>query len=128
MTRLRIALAGALLGLVVGCGGPGVAPVEGTVTFKGEPLKEGTILFHPEKGRPAAGKIRDGKIVEVTTETLNDGVPVGRVRVAIQAITNADKMDGPHKSLIPEKYGEADKSELKAEITAGKNDLKFDLK
>ncbi|MCE9565705.1 MAG: hypothetical protein K8U57_27085 [Planctomycetes bacterium] len=128
MTRLRMAWASVLFVFVAGCSGPGIAPVEGTVTYKGEPLKDGTILFHPEKGRPAAGKIRDGKIVEVTTETLNDGVPVGSVRVAIQAITNPDKMDAPHKSLIPEKYGDPDKSELTADIKPGKNDLKFELK
>ena len=89
---------------------------------------EGTIVFHPEKGRPASGKIRDGKIVDVTTTTPNDGAPVGPVRVAIQSITNADKMDAPHNSLIPEIYGDPGKSGLTADIKADKNDLKFELK
>ena len=57
----------ATVALAAGCGSDAnVAPVTGTVTYKGEPLKQGTITFVPENGRPGNGKIVDGQIVEVT--------------------------------------------------------------
>jgi len=118
-----------LAGLMVGCGsGLDLGSVTGTVTYKDAPLKEGTITFHSEKGRPAVGKIVEGKITDVTTENLNDGVAIGPSRVTVQAITNAGDMYAKHKSLVPDKYGDPAKSQLKADIKSGSNDLKFDLK
>jgi len=128
MRRYRIAGVCLAAALLAGCGGGGFAPVAGTVTYKNEPLKEGSIAFHPEKGRPAHGKIRDGKIVEVTTETAGDGARVGPVRVTIQAVTGGSDMYAKHKSLVPDKYGDPSKSGLTAEIKPDANDLKFDLK
>jgi hypothetical protein len=52
---------------MVGCGsgstGPQTYAVSGTVTFDGQPVKSGDILFEPEaKGEsPDGGKITDGK-------------------------------------------------------------------
>jgi len=128
MRRYRIAGAGLAAALLAGCGGSGFAPVAGTVTYNNEPLREGSIEFHPEKGRPAYGKIRDGKIVEVTTDTIGDGARVGPVRVTIQAVTGSGDMYAKHKSLVPDKYGDPAKSGLTADIKSKANDLKFDLK
>ena len=41
--------------VLVGCGKSGteIAPVEGTVTYRGQPLKRGRIIFEPQNDRPA---------------------------------------------------------------------------
>lgn len=113
---------------VAGCGGESLTPVTGTVHYKGQPLKEGSITFLPEKGRPATGKIVDGQIVEVTTNQANDGVPAGKHKVTITSIEGGKDMYAPTKSRIPEKYAVAEQSGLTADIGPGKNELKFDLK
>ncbi len=113
-----------------GCGsaGPEVAPVRGMVTYQGAPLKEGGITFVPMEGRSAFGRIVDGQIVEVTTNTTGDGVIVGKAAVGIQATTNLGKMQGPHRPIIPQRYFDPATANLSAEIKAGdSNDLKFDL-
>ena len=46
----------------------------------------------------------------------------------VQAVTNADDMYAKHKALVPERYGNPEKSDLTAEIKPGKNELKFQLK
>jgi hypothetical protein len=111
-----------------GCRGDGPVPVTGTVTYKGTPLAQGTITFTPEEGRVAFGKIKDGKIVEVTTHTLDDGAAKGRNRVSIRSISNPDDMYAKQVSLIPEKYGDPNTSGLTAELASGTNELSFDLR
>lgn len=128
MRTARTVTAALLLGLLAGCGDGGLAPVAGTVTYKGQPLKEGTIVFHTAKGRPAHGRVKDGQIVEVTTVTLGDGVAVGPARVTVQAVTNAGDMYAKHTALVPNSYGDPDKSGLSADIKGGPNALTFELK
>ncbi len=128
----RVALAAGLCFLIgiTGCGGGGpvVAPVSGTVTYKGTPLKDGGITFVPAEGRSAFGRIVDGQIVEVTTLKTGDGVIVGKATVGIQATTNLGKMQGPHTPLIPPRYFDPATANLTAEIKAGgPNELKFEL-
>jgi hypothetical protein len=118
----------ALLSLT-GCSDkPKLAQVTGTVTYKGQPLKEGTITFIPSDGRSATGKIVDGKIKDVSCFDINDGVPLGNHKVLISSAPQSDDMYAAPKSLIPEKYGSLDKSDLTAEIKAGENTLTFELK
>lgn len=147
MSRFLLAMfACVLLSLVSACGrsdrGP-VAPVEGTVTYRGKPLAAGTIVFEVPKARPANGKIVDGKITEVTTYDPGDGVPVGSARVAVfaqadragatkssspgQPVTmGANYMDSG-KSLIPAKYNNPATSGLSAEIGKGRNTIELKL-
>lgn len=51
-----------LLLFAAGCGG-GRANVEGQVTFDGQPVEQGTIVFEPVDGKGAAagGTIQNGK-------------------------------------------------------------------
>lgn len=113
-----------------GCGGADpTGTVSGTVTFNGAPLAEGAIVFHPGKGRPARGEIRQGQIVNVTTLEPGDGAPLGDVKIAIQA-SKPDPSDPTGMiriSLIPDHYADSKTSGLTATITAGDNVLKFDL-
>ena len=113
--------------LVTGCADqPKLGKVTGTVSYKGQPLKDGTITFVPADGRPATGKIVDGQITNVTCYETNDGVPLGQHTVLVQSPPPGDDMYKPVKSLIPERYSSL-KSDLKAEIIAGENVLKLEL-
>jgi len=114
---------------LVGCSDkPTLATVEGTVTYKGKALSQGIITFVPEKGRAATGTITDGAITNVTCFEPNDGVPVGPAKVGIRSFVEGDaKTSAPTRYLIPEFYGNPEKSKLKADIKPGKNVLKFDL-
>lgn len=143
---MRFFLVGLLIWACLGCGssGPELAPVTGTVSIDGTPLKKGTIVFESEGNRPANGRIEDGKIVEVTTFNKGDGVPVGSHKVAVFALEETSTVEtsdpsqptatgsnymGTGKSLIPDKYNNPDTSGLTAEVEAGQeNMVTYELK
>ncbi len=130
-TALFILLPSSLIPLVSGCGGggPETAPVTGTVTYQGNPLPKGAITFYPASGRPAYGKIVDGKIVDVTLLKPGDGAIPGPNKVSITSVEPGKDMYTPSKSLIPDRYADPSKSGLTAEIKKGQtNEVKFDLK
>lgn len=122
---------GLMLALIAaGCGPkrPPLAPVGGTVTFEGKPLKSGKIQFVPADGRSATGKIRDGRIENVSTFDRDDGVLVGPHRVAIFAFVREPVGMEIVPWLIPQRYGDPATSGLTVEIQSGKkNNLTFDL-
>ena len=134
MIRLHIvppilALSGCVL--LAGCGGsdhPVLAKVVGTVQYKAQPLEQGTITFHPAKGRAATGKIKDGHILDVTTFAPRDGAAVGLHRVTVVSFDNPDAdMYTEKKSSIPTSYSDLNKSKLEVEIQPGENDLTLEL-
>ncbi len=94
-----------VLGLVVpitGCGGPTEIVVKGTVTFEGEPVETGEILFIPVDGEGpvGAGPITNGEFSFVA--------PPGEKKVEITANKVSDKPapDGlpNYVPYIPKKY------------------------
>ena len=143
-TRAIIRLAAvACLAACIGCGPsrPEMAAVHGRVTYQGKPVVEGTIVFYPEKGRPATGTLAPDGSYRLTTFDANDGAMLGRHHVTIEArrIT-APMMQGeaageevgvygPPKVewLLPEKYAGRDSSPLTAEVKPGDNTIDFDL-
>lgn len=124
-----------------GGGGPALAPVSGTVTLKGQPVKSGTIILESAGSRPATGKIREGQIVDMTTFETGDGAPIGTHNVAINVTAEASSavMENPGDaaaldrnymggaSLIPARFSDPTTSGFKAEITKEKNELSFDI-
>jgi hypothetical protein len=135
--------------LVVGCGpSQRLGNVSGTVTYQGEPIKNGAIVFEVPGARPATGKIVDGQITEVTTFEKGDGVPVGMANISVTA-TDAPEgsaAPGPNstdpgtqtdmsnymgmgaESIIPPHYNDPASSGLSWDIKAGDNTLTLDLK
>jgi hypothetical protein len=136
-----IGLIAAALLAEAGCGGArdGLArePISGTVTFKGEPLKSGTISFTPigsQAGVSSGGMISDGTFQVKRA----DGPIPGKYTVMIFATgaRGASKAPGEGSEpaakvstavgLIPIKYNL--KSELTAEVkSGGPNSYTFDL-
>lgn len=130
MKRVCCAILVILSGVMLGCGdsNPPVAKVTGTVTYKGEPVKSGTVTFMPKGGRPGYGTIVDGKITEVSTFGAKDGAPVGTCQVTVQSIEKGADMYAPTKSNLPDLYNDPAKSGLSTEIKPGvTNEVKFDL-
>jgi len=135
---------------IAGCGPnrPSVAPVKGKVTYAGRPVAQGTVMFYPESGRAATGRIGpDGTYSLTTFDTANDGALIGKHRVTIDAVeitagqgqpkSFKEEIQMAHKGvavnaaapkrLVPEKYARRETSPLTAEVKSGENVLNFDI-
>jgi hypothetical protein len=120
------------LGVLASCSSaPPRGIIHGEVTFDGQPVQEGTILFEPEngQGQTAGGSIKDGKF---TAE-----VPVGKMRVRINGNKKTGRRykvyDTPESPLVdevvellPPKYNV--NSELTLEVKKGEQQVPFHLK
>lgn len=120
--RLLIGL-GSLIAL--GCGAnPGMVRVEGTISYRGQPLKEGYVNFEPldpAKGDDAAsGRIGPDGRYELRTRKPGDGIAPGKYRIAVRS-------ENPQ---VPFEYESADRSPLTAEVLPEPElqILDFDLK
>ena len=119
-----------LVCLVCGCGpsGPATYPVSGTVTYQGEPLPLGIVMFMPEQGpssQPAAIDQQGRYQLEATA---------GEHRVAVIAVPPREggrpdpTLEGgfdytgvpPAKSLIPPKYNRAHTSGITVAVEPGR--------
>ena len=114
----------AVLMLVNGCGGGDqlkVAAVSGVVKLDGVPLDAGTIIFTPEKGRAAKGKISsDGKFA-LGTYGLNDGAIIGTHKVSILSALKEEAFESDEvvESKIPVKYSSPVTSGIAFEVKPG---------
>ena len=99
--------------------------VSGTVTFDGQPVSEGAIIFRPTNpdSRPEGGPIRTGKF-SVRIRPGSYKVEI----VASRPIPDSDTGMGlRHEGYIPSKYNS--QTTLSAEVkAAGPNEFVFDLK
>jgi hypothetical protein len=130
-SRRWVLLAGFACGLLmIGCddGKPKTAKVTGRVTYNGQSLSEGQIVFVPSSGRSAFGKIKDSEIVDVSTFGKGDGVILGRAQVGIKCVTNMFSMEGQHDELSPKQYNDPEKSGLTVDVKPnGPNEFNIDL-
>jgi hypothetical protein len=119
-----------LLAALAGCGDD-KGSVNGTVTFDGQPVANGAIMFVKSEG----GLVREGAVIK--DGSFEARVPPGTYKIEV----NAPKVVGKRKQrgfsgeveevelteeLFPERYNT--KSELREEIRPGPNTLKLDLK
>jgi hypothetical protein len=124
------------LGLV-GCGGERkdvLGPTTGKVTFQGQPVAAGEVLFDNGQGIARIAPLAsDGAFVVESADGF--GLPVGTYKVAIQP-PRIEHPLGPIKEPpkpqifpnIPERFRDLKSSGFSAEIKAGKNELSFDMK
>ncbi|NBR05473.1 MAG: hypothetical protein EBT92_06865 [Planctomycetes bacterium] len=124
----------------IGCSGDdrGLAPVSGTIIFKGKPLANAGINFIPEDttARVAVGSTdKDGKY-KLSSYQINDGAKIGRYSITIRAeeggdsnLKPADALDFVRGKIItPLKYSRPDTSGLTAEVARKNNVIDFELK
>ena len=149
-TILILALSAASL---AGCdaGKPSLATVHGKVTYKGEPLKAGNVLFLPvvksEDGldHPSAGVLKEDGTYELTTFVPGDGAAVGEHKVSVIALEGgpagaAELYDGSEvketkvngkritmKSLVPDKYKSPETTPLTKKVEPGDNTIDLKL-
>jgi hypothetical protein len=112
-------LAPMLLIGATGCGGPAyeVAPVQGTITHNGQPVKGGSITFRPlsvegaeegELAKPAAAQVADDGTFVLSTHGSGDGAAVGTHQVLFTPHMEGAKSyddkpeESPYVGLIPE--------------------------
>lgn len=124
-----------VFGLVVvfisGCGpsGPPIAEVSGKVTYQGEPVTVGEVIFISDAGYGSSGSLRqDGSFSLVTQHGA--GVPLGEYQVAITPPDPDDlpeHMDEMTFDNIPEKYHHFGSSGLTAVVEPGQNFFEFEM-
>jgi len=78
----RIAIASACL-LLLGCGGPARYRLTGSVTFNGQPVPAGQILFEPDAAAGNKGPAGSAFIVDGKYDTGKFGVVGGKYIITI---------------------------------------------
>jgi hypothetical protein len=131
-------VAATLVGLSGGCATddphPATVPVEGKVTYQGQPVPKGTITFQPDGGRPGVGEIQPDGTYRLSTFGDKDGAVPGTHKVMILANTgDPTKMPSTPgyvtpKDLIPKKYADIKTSGLEVPVSQDKKSYDFDLK
>jgi hypothetical protein len=152
-----IGMTAVVLAVAIGCGpgGPAVEMVEGVVTMDGQPVEGASVFFSPAPGSaglPAAGQTgSDGrfKLTSVKAKQGGGGAVAGDYLVTVSKIQNdapplPTSTDDPNygkfpaapgpnekpkiKHLVPEEYGNAKTSGLKATVPkGGSRDIKLEL-
>lgn len=131
---------GLIVSLLAGCSGKEPwetpYPARGTVTFKGKPIPNAELSFHPEDDlvaemvRPWAKTDETGEFV-VSTFNKGDGAPPGRYKVTAVhheiVISKAGGM-GVKPNNLPKKYASRETTDLVVEIAAGESTLPIQLK
>lgn len=110
---------------------PPMAPVNGKVTYKGQPIPGAIVTFAPTTAdgrRSGTGTCNaDGTFV-ISSIDFSDGVQPGEFKVTITpAPPSGDSKTGPAKSTIPEKYLTKETTPLSEKIDAAKK-VEYDLK
>lgn len=136
-TIRRTGLAVLLCSLLAGCGAssnaPEVGQVSGTVKYKGEPVKEGQVVFEdPVQGQLAAANLKsDGTYVLTTAE---GGLRVGTYGVTVTPVPfQADPVKKPpvvrppDPVNIPKKYRTRATSKLTLKVESGSNTLDIEM-
>jgi hypothetical protein len=110
----------------------------GTVTYKGQPVKDAVVTFTPKEGRPASGTTDAQGKFRLSTFAPGDGAVPGAhtVTLTVAAGSAPPPMPGtpeaanykPEPLPFPPKYSDAQSSGLTATVEKGKaDDFKFDL-
>lgn len=121
---------------LVGCSrGPELAPVQGLVTYNGQPLSFGSVMFQGPSGPPATGRIGEGGAFQLEVRGLGPGAMVGlnRVRISCYETQSPDFQPSGEaemslgRSLIPLKYTNPRTSPLSVTVTPGDNQVSLEL-
>ncbi len=129
---LRVTLLAAGVLACAGCGGEYRSSVTGTVKLGGEPLRRGTVTFHPlEKGAAAYGLVdSDGRFTLGTGR--EQGLAPGEYIATVVATEASPAESGGGtppigKLITPARYGDKSTSGLRYTVKPGKNDFEVSL-
>ena len=125
--------------LTLGCwdsGGPRRVPVNGTVEYNGNPLTSGSAVFVPvdsNTGHSARGMINSDGGFELTTFDDGDGAVPGEYKVTVFSYDGMRDVPGsPFQavgpSLIPERYNDANTTDLQQTVGEKRMTVKLELK
>lgn len=109
-----------------------MAPVTGSVSYKGEPVTEGTVTFFPQgQGNPATGQLGPNGRFTLTTYEENDGAAIGHHVVTVQVFPEGAlpgmEFETSSATKIPQKYDNPETSTLVVEVKEGSNNLELEL-
>ena len=127
--------------LLIGCTSqaPDLHPVGGWVTFEGQPLAYGTILFQPERGPLATGAIGPDGVYMLQSGEFGEGAVAGKHAVSFlpppkEFIVSAEELEqyaGPppvkEQPFLPSRFLSPETSDLTVEVRADENTFDFDL-
>jgi hypothetical protein len=126
-----------LFAALIGCdNGPQIVPLKGKVTYKGEPLKFGSVMLQPIAGQPATAVIEPDGTFVLSTNKPGDGATVGENRVRVtsyegqapDAKRSAQTELALGNSLIPVKYTDTTSSGIVVDVKPeGNEDLLIEL-
>jgi hypothetical protein len=134
-TRCLLAAVAAGLGLLglTGCGS-GYHPVHGKLVYADneEPVKELAnfeVIFTSEKLRKSArGTIQADGSFQLGTDKVNDGVVPGEYIVTLTQPFREPERPYVGDRVVDASYEDPDKSDLRADVKAEKNDFVFKLR
>jgi hypothetical protein len=126
--RTSLPIFGLIALVLVGCGGsPAKVAVRGKVTFRGQPLKDGTVMFVAQgAGVTAAGTIQPDGSYELHSGKPGEGITPGLYKVAITPGYYDPTTGTPPRFAA--RYVDPDTSGLQAEVKQGAGSFDFDLK
>lgn len=126
-----LGLVASFAALATGCGGGGAKTVKvsGKVTFNGEPVREGQVVFKRATDQKEwSGAIKDGAY-ELSCEEGNMKVEIVASRTIegkFDTTSNPGHKEPVREMYIPKKYNS--ESTLTAKVGASSTDIPFDLK
>lgn len=150
----RFRLAALVLGsgsilVLAGCGSdfdkPKLGKVHGKVTYKGQPVQAGRVVFTPAQGKggdtgqTATGEINSDGTYDMTTFNTGDGAILGQhIVTVIIPEKGSENMGKPKadstieyklpKNVAPSKYASPDKSPLRCTVVDGGMSFDIELK
>jgi hypothetical protein len=123
--------------LLSGCGpkipaNPSTQPVHGTVTYKGEPVTRGYVVFSPAPGSTtgieAEGALREDGAYDARAFVGQLGTIPGEYVVWFSPSNQAARGEEFAEPLpIPQKYQNAATSDIKQTITDGENTIDIEI-
>jgi hypothetical protein len=136
-----ISLSFALTGCGSGVIRPPLGKVSGKVTYNGNPVTSGSVIFTPVKGDSgghiATGQIQSDGSYSLTTFDTGDGALLGQHVVTVEA---REKMTSPPmdkqgrinytppKLTVPAKFGDPKQTPFKYTVDATGNTINLELK
>lgn len=132
----RLTATTAFVSIIFGCGGPAglpdMVPIRGTVSYAGQKLTEGTVIYAPvaSDGRQARGNIQPDGSFRLTTLREHDGAQHGEYKIVVIALEphpgeppSREEVEAAgggikRESLIPNKYTSAATTDLTDSVGA----------